>query len=137
MIAITAKEVGKGGELLVQVLALVVEFALDGSGGGLLLGCCGSPRVPGRSKMWLTTLTPDIVNCSEGMSSLLFVNYLGIVNFLQQGPGLLQFLGSVHVASRAQAKSLAGWSMGANLTTSPFGTLELEWEGRFYTGCMN
>ena len=50
VVAITGKEVGKGGELLIQVLMQGVEFALDGSGGGLL-GCCGAPRVPGRSKM--------------------------------------------------------------------------------------
>ena len=83
MVAVTGKEVGKGGELLVQVLTQGVEFTLDGSSGGLLLGCCGAPRVPGRSKMWVTTLTPDVVNCSEGMSSLLFVDSLGMVNFLQ------------------------------------------------------
>ena len=47
VVAITGKEVGKGGEFLVQVLTQGVEFALDGSGGGLLLGCCGAPRVPG------------------------------------------------------------------------------------------
>ena len=137
MVAVTGKKVGKGGELLVQVLTQGVEFTLDGSGGWLLLGCCGAPRVPGRSKMWVTTLTPDVVNCSEGMSSLLFVNSLGMVNFLQQGSGLLQFLGSIHVGSRAQAKRLAGWGMGANLTTGPFGTLEFEWKGRLYTGSMN
>ena len=137
MVASTGKEVGKGGEFLVQVLTQGVEFALDGSGGGLMLGCCGTPRVPGRSKMWVTTLTPDVVNCSEGISSLLFVDSLGMVNFLQQGSGLLQFLGSVHVGSRAQAKRLAGWGMGANLTTGPFGTLEGERKGRLYTGSMN
>ena len=87
--------------------------------------------------MWVTTLTPDVVNCSEGVSSLLFVDSLGMVNFLQEGSGLLQFLGSVHVGSRAQAKRLAGWGMGANLTTGPFGTLEGEWKGRLYTGSMN
>ena len=48
-VAITGKEVGKGGELLVQVLKQRVEFASDGSSGGLLLGCCGASRVPGRS----------------------------------------------------------------------------------------
>ena len=137
MVAITGKEVVKGGELLVQVPTQAVEFALDGSNGGLLLGCCGAPRVLERSKMWVTTLTPDVVNCSEGMSSLLFVDSLGMVNFLQQGPGLLQFLGSVHVGSRAQAKRSAGLGMGANLTTGPFGTLEFEWKGRLYTGSMN
>ena len=47
MVAIAGKEVGKGGELLVQVLTQGVEFALDGSGGGLLLGCCGASRVSG------------------------------------------------------------------------------------------
>ena len=87
--------------------------------------------------MWVTTLAPNVVNCSEGMSSLLFVNSLGMVNFLQQGSGLLQFLSSVHLGSRAQAKRLAGWSMGTNLTTGPFGTLEFEWKDRLYTGCMN
>ena len=137
VVAITGKEVDKGGELLVQVLAEGVEFALDGRRGGLLLGYCGAPRVPGRSKMWVTTLTPDVVNCTEGMSSFLFVDFLGMVNFLQQGPGLLQFLGSVHVGSWAQAKRLAGWSKGANLTTVPFGTLEFEWKGRLYARYMN
>ena len=101
VVAITGKEVGKSSELLVQVLMQGVEFALDGSGGRLLLGCCGAPWVPGRTKMWITTLTPDVVNCSEGMSSFFFVDSLGMVNFLQQGPGLFQFVGSVHVGSRA------------------------------------
>ena len=82
LVAITGKGVGKGGELLVQVLTQGVEFALDGRGGWLLLGHCGAPRVPGRSKMWVTTLMPNVVNCSEGMSSLLFVDSLGMVNFL-------------------------------------------------------
>ena len=35
VVAIAGKEVGKGGELLVQVLTQGVEFALDGSGGRL------------------------------------------------------------------------------------------------------
>ena len=39
VVAITGREVGKGGEFLVQVLTQGVEFTLDGSGGGLLLGC--------------------------------------------------------------------------------------------------
>ena len=43
-----------------------VEFTLDGSVGGLLLECCGVPRVSGRSKMWVATLSPDVVNCREG-----------------------------------------------------------------------
>ena len=137
VVVITSKEVDKGGELLVQIVIHGVEFALDGSGSGLLLGCCGAPTVPGITKMWVSTLTPDVVNCSNGISSLLFVVSLGMVNFLQQDPGLLQFAGSVHVGSRAQAKRSAGWSMGANLTTGPFGTLEFEWKGRLYTGCMN
>ena len=111
MVAITGKEVGKGGELQVQVLTQGVEFALDGSGGGLLLGCFGAPRVPERSKMWVTTLTPDLVNCREGISSLLFVDSLGMVNFLQQGPSILQFLGSVLVGGGAKAKRLAGWNI--------------------------
>ena len=83
MVAVAGKEVGKGGELLVQVLAQGVEFTLDGSGGGLLLGCCGVPRVSRRSKMWVATLSPNVVNCSEGKSSFLFVDSLGMVNFLQ------------------------------------------------------
>ena len=53
MVAVTGKKVGKGGECLVQVLTQGVEFTLDGSGGGLLLGCCGVPRVPGRSKVYV------------------------------------------------------------------------------------
>ena len=40
MVTITGKKVGKGGELLVQVLAQGVKFTLDGSGSGLLLGYC-------------------------------------------------------------------------------------------------
>ena len=83
MVAVTGKKVGKGGEFLVQVMTQGVEFTLDGSGGGLLLGCCGVPRVPGRSKVWVATLSPDVVNYSEGKSSFLFMNSLGIVNFLQ------------------------------------------------------
>ena len=83
MVAVTGKKVSKGGEFLVQVLTQGVEFTLDGSGGGLLLGCCGVPRVPGRSKVWVSTLSPDVVNCSEGKSSFLFINSLGVVNFLQ------------------------------------------------------
>ena len=82
-------------------------------------------------------MAPDVVNCGEGMSSLLFVDSLGIVNFLQLGPGFLQFVGSVQVGSRAQAKRLAGWSMVANLTTGPLSTLEYEWKCRLYTGYMN
>ena len=35
VIAITSRKLGKGGELLVQVLTQGVELALDGSGGGL------------------------------------------------------------------------------------------------------
>ena len=66
MVTITGKMLGKGGELLVQVLTQAVEFTLDGSGGGLLLECCGVPRVSGRSKMWVAILSPDVVNCSEG-----------------------------------------------------------------------
>ena len=83
MVAVADKEVGKGGELLVQVVTQRVEFTLDGSGCGLLLECCGLPRVPGRSKMWVATLSPNVVNCSEGKSSFLFVDPLGVVNFLQ------------------------------------------------------
>ena len=49
IVAVTGKEVGKGGEFRVQVLMQGDEFTLDGSGGGLFLGCCGVPRVPGRS----------------------------------------------------------------------------------------
>ena len=64
MVAVTGKKVGKGGELLVQVLTQGVEFTLDGSGGGLLLECCGVPRVSGRSKVWVATLLPNVVNCS-------------------------------------------------------------------------
>ena len=52
----TGEKVGKGGELLVQVLTQGVEFTLDGSGGGLLLEYCGVPRVSGRSQMWVATL---------------------------------------------------------------------------------
>ena len=83
MVAVTGKKVGKGGEFLVQVLTQGVEFTLDGSCGGLLLGCCGVSRVPGRYKVLVATLSPDVVNCSEGKSSFLFVNSLGVVNFLQ------------------------------------------------------
>ena len=83
MVAVTGKKVGKGGELLVPVLTKGVEFTLDGSGGGLLLECCGVPRVSGRSKMWVATLSSDIVNCSEGKSSFLFVDSLGVEDFLQ------------------------------------------------------
>ena len=83
MVAIAGKKVGKGGELLVQVLTQGVEFTLDGSGGGLLLECCAVPRVPGRSKMWVATLSPDVVNCNEGKSRFLFIDSLGVVNFLQ------------------------------------------------------
>ena len=101
------------------------------------MGCCGAPSVPGRSKLRVTTLTPNVVNCSEGMSSLLFVDSLGMVNILQQGPGLLKFVGSVQVGGRVQAKRLAVWSVEANLTTSPFGTPEFEGKGRLYTWCMH
>ena len=83
MVAVTGEKVSKGGELLVQVLTQGVEFTLDGSGSGLLLECCRVPRVPGRSKMWVATLSPNVVNCSEGKSSFLFVDSLGVVNFLQ------------------------------------------------------
>ena len=83
MVAVTGKKVGKGGKFLVQVLTQGVEFTLDGSGGGLLLGCCGVLRVPARSKVWVATLLPDVVNCSEGMSSFLLIDSLGVVNFLQ------------------------------------------------------
>ena len=83
MVAVTGKKVGKGGELLVQVLTQGVEFALDGIGGGLLLECCGVPRVPGRSEMWVAALSPDVVNCSKCQSSFLFVDSLGVVNVLQ------------------------------------------------------
>ena len=81
-------------------------------------------------------MSPDVVNCREGKSSFLFIDSLGVVNFLQQGPGLLKFVGSVHVGGRAQVKRLAGWSMGANLTASPFGTFEFAGKGRLYTWCM-
>ena len=47
------------------------------------------------------------------------------------------FVGSVKVGGRAQAKRLAGWSMGANLTTSPFGILEFEGKGRLNIWCMH
>ena len=64
-------------------------------------------------------------------------HYLGMVNFLQKGPGILQFLCSVLVGGWAKAKRLAGRSLGANLTTSPFGTFEFEGQGRLYTWCMS
>ena len=66
----------------------------------------------------------------------MFVDSFGVVDFLQSGPDLLKFVGSVHVGGRAQAKRLAGASLGANLTTSPFGTFEFEGKGRLYTWCM-
>ena len=83
MVTITGKKVGKGGELLVQVLTQEVEFTWDGSGGGLLLECCGVPRVSGRYKIWVATLSSDVVNCSEGKSSFLYVDSFGVVDFLQ------------------------------------------------------
>ena len=83
MMAVTGKKVGKGGELLVQVLTQGAEFTLDGSGGGLLLERCRVPRVPGRSKRWVATLSSDVVNCSEGKSSFLFVDSFSVVDFLQ------------------------------------------------------
>ena len=47
VVAFTGKKVGKGGELLVEVLTKGMEFTLDYTGGGLLIGCCGTRRVPG------------------------------------------------------------------------------------------
>ena len=82
VVAIAGEKVGKGSELLVQVLTKRVEFTLDGSGGWLLV-CGRVPRVPGRSKVWVATGTSNVVNCSEGKSSLLFVHSLGMVNFFQ------------------------------------------------------
>ena len=99
-IAVVAEEVGEGGELLVQVLSECVEFTLDCSG-GWLLGCCGVPGVSGGSKVWVATGTPNVVNGCKGMSCLLLVNSLCVVNLFQQGPGLFQFPGSVRIGSRS------------------------------------
>jgi hypothetical protein len=51
--------------------------------------------------MGVATGTPDVVNSREGMSCLLLVNSLGVVNLFQQGPGLFQFAGSVRVGGRS------------------------------------
>ena len=65
MVAVAGEEVGKGAEFLIQVLTQGVEFSLDSSSGGLLM-CCRVPRVPGGSKMWVTTGASDVVNCCKG-----------------------------------------------------------------------
>ena len=107
MVVVAGEEVGKGGEFLVQVPTKLVEFTLNGSGGWLLVRG-RVPRVPGRSKVWVATCAPDDVNCSKGKSSLLFVDSLGMVIFLQQAPGILQITGNILVGGRAKAKRLTG-----------------------------
>ena len=87
--------------------------------------------------MWVAAWAPDVINGSKGKSSLLFVDSLGMVNFLQWGPGILQFLGSVLVDGRTKAKWLARWCIGANLVTGLFGSFGFWLEGMMNTECMN
>ena len=109
---------------------------MDGSSGWLLVGG-RDPRVPGRSKVWVATTAPDVVNCSESKCRLMLVDSLGMVNFLQKGPGILQFLGSILVGGRAKVKRLTGWSIGSNLVAGSFGTFWLGLESMFYARCMD
>ena len=60
-----------------------------------------------------------------------------MIDFIQQGPGLFQFLGSVLVGGRTKAQWLASWCIGANLVTGPFGSFGFWLEGMMNTGCMN
>ena len=99
MDAVAGEEVGKGAKFLIQVLTQGVEFGLGSSSGGLLI-CCRVPRVPGRSKMWVSAFAPNVIKCSKSKSNLLFVDSLDLVNILQSGPGLFQFQGSVQIGGR-------------------------------------
>ena len=62
----------------------------------------------------------------------MFVDLLGMVDFLQKGPDILQFLGSILVGGRAKAKRLTSYSIGSNLVAGLFGTFWFVLESMLY-----
>ena len=85
--------------------------------------------------MGVSTGTSDVVNCNKGLSSLLLVNSLGMVDLLQQRPSPLKLAGCVHVGGWAEAEGLTGWVAGVRLVAGPFGTLWLK--GILQGRCMD
>ena len=69
---------------------------------------CNTPGVSGGSKVRVSACTPDVVNSCESKAGLLFVDSLGMVDLLQQGPGLFKLPGSLCFGGRPKAKGLSG-----------------------------